>query len=65
MTDPTFCDIKKAAEMLGVSTSQVRRFIEQADLPCYQPIVRGQLLFSTEDIKAWLRKHRKPHKKAR
>ena len=66
MTDPTFCDIKKVAEILGVSTSQVRRLIDQAGLPCYQPIARGALMFSPEDIRAWLRKRpKKQAKKAR
>lgn len=46
------------AEMLGVSVSQVRRLIREG-LPCYQPILRGALMFSPEDVKAWVRKHKK------
>lgn len=46
------------AEMLGVSTSQVRRLVKQG-LPCYQPIRRGALMFSPEDVKAWVKEHKK------
>lgn len=46
------------AGILGVSTSQVRRLVKQG-LPCYQPILRGALMFSPEDVKAWIRKHKK------
>lgn len=65
MTDPTFCNIKKAAEILGVSISQVRRLIEQAGLPCYQPILRGKLMFSPESLREWLKTQLKTTKKAR
>lgn len=58
LTDPTFCDIRRMAEMLGVSTSQVRRLVKQG-LPCYQPILRGALMFCPEDVKAWVKKHKK------
>lgn len=58
MTDPTFCDIWTMSKILGVSVSQVRRLIKQG-LPCYQPILRGALMFSPEDVKAWVKNHKK------
>lgn len=44
--------------MLGVSTSQVRRLVKRG-LPCYQPILRGALMFCPEDVKAWIKNQKK------
>jgi hypothetical protein len=63
---PAICvDVRRAAEMLGVSSWSVRAFIANGDLPVVKlPAVRGgessraRVLILVEDLKRFAERHR-------